>query len=49
MTREEAIEHAKKVAAKHSEHDYLKAADTDPEWMPHEWVIEALMTATEKK
>lgn len=45
MTRDEAITIAKRAAQHHStDHAYLADSDS-PDWMPHEWVIEAVMAA----
>lgn len=47
LTREQAIDIARKSASKNSmDHDYLFQAGCDPQnWHPHEWVIEAIMSA----
>lgn len=46
MTRERAVEIAKASAKKHSgEREYLSMVETDPDWVPHEWVVAAIMEA----
>jgi hypothetical protein len=45
MTRDEAIEIARKHA-RESIADFSYLADVDePNWMPHEWVIDAILEA----
>lgn len=45
MTRDEAISLAKTHAQRHvTDHAYLTDSDCS-DWMPHEWVIEAVMAA----
>lgn len=46
MTRDEAIELARECAIQSKEgHGYLQ--NVDENWMPHEWGIEAIMSAAE--
>lgn len=51
MTRDEAISIARTVAYLYRDsHDYLPATMEDSKnWMPHEWVITALLTAAFKE
>lgn len=47
LTREAAIEIAKKQALTHStDAAYLLEIKTNPNWMPHEWVIDAIIEAS---
>ncbi|QQM14842.1 hypothetical protein [Stenotrophomonas phage BUCT555] len=44
MNREQAIAHARQYAKAHEgDHQYMNKVDEN--WMPHEWVIDALMHA----
>ena len=45
ITRQQAILIAKRCALRRErEHSYLTHAD-DPDWMPHEWVVDAILVA----
>jgi hypothetical protein len=45
MTRDEAILLARMFAARdHWRYDYLRHA-REPDWVPHEWVIDAILVA----
>jgi hypothetical protein len=45
MNQDQAIALARKVAKKHSTaHAYLNNA-ASPDWLPHEWVVDAIMQA----
>lgn len=46
LTREAAIEIARKVAGESEEHTYLAHVKDDPSWMPREWVIKAIIEAS---
>lgn len=49
MTRDEAIEIARQrafAAGERGDHEYLpRTAEQTKTWMPHEWVVEAIMDA----
>lgn len=50
MTREDAVELAILTAAAHSkDHAYLQGAGTDPTWQPHEWAVDAILAAANKR
>jgi thymidylate synthase (FAD) len=50
MTQEEAVELARSVAAKHNTaHGYLADSATDPNWLPHEWVVDAILAAASRR
>ena len=48
LDREAAIEVARKVAAQSPDHEYLQHVADDPTWLPHEWVIRAIIEGSKK-
>jgi hypothetical protein len=47
LTRDQAVEIARRAAlARQGEHNYLPVPTTVDRWMPHEWVIDAIVEAS---